>query len=286
MLIPPIKCQGIKTKLVDTIRAALPEYDGFWIEPFCGSCVVPLNIQPKRAILADTNRHIINLYARIQYGAVTPEMVHSHLVAEGDCLRTDGESHYYLVRDRFNKTHDPLDFLFLNRSCFNGVMRFNARGEFNVPFCRNVERFSPAYVDRIVGYVAQFAEVSQRLNWAFVNYGFQQTLSYVDADDFVYADPPYVGRNNQYHDEWTDALEAELGERLRALPGKFMLSTWARDPKRNNFVFESVWHPGYQTVEVDHYYHVGPHLSNRHTVTEALVTNYAHYEAQPTERSA
>lgn len=286
MLIPPVKCQGIKTKLVDTIRAHVPEYNGFWIEPFCGSCVVPLNVQPKRAILGDSNRYIIQLYTSIQLGVMTPESVRESLTLEGKLLRLRGEEHYYTVRDRFNRLHSPYDFLFLNRACFNGVMRFNRSGEFNVPFGHNKERFSPDYIERIVGYVTQFAEVSQRLNWAFVHYDFAQTLSYATDEDFVYADPPYVARNNQYYGGWSDELDGELGERLRGLPCKWMLSTWTKDPKRTNFVYESVWHSGYQTIEVEHFYHVGPRVSNRHSVTEALVTNYAPVAALTTERSA
>lgn len=65
-LVPPIKCQGIKTKLVPKITNCLPEdIVGWWIEPFCGSCVVALNVQPQHAILTDTNHHIIAFYRAI-----------------------------------------------------------------------------------------------------------------------------------------------------------------------------------------------------------------------------
>ena len=72
-LVPPLKCQGIKTKLVGEIRklAQAQEFDR-WVEPFCGSCVVALNVQPKRALMTDTNLHIIRLYQEIQDGRLTP----------------------------------------------------------------------------------------------------------------------------------------------------------------------------------------------------------------------
>ncbi len=71
-LVPPLKCQGIKTKLVSTIQkiAEKREYSR-WIEPFCGSGVVALNVQPKKALLCDTNLHIISLYQGIQNGTIT-----------------------------------------------------------------------------------------------------------------------------------------------------------------------------------------------------------------------
>ena len=65
-LVPPLKCQGIKTKLVREIKR-LADSQNFrrWVEPFCGSCVVALNVQPKHALLADSNVHIVRLYQEI-----------------------------------------------------------------------------------------------------------------------------------------------------------------------------------------------------------------------------
>ena len=72
-LVPPLKCQGIKTKLAGEIRR-ISETQGFerWVEPFCGSCVVAVNVQPERALLCDTNMHIVRLYQDIQAGRITP----------------------------------------------------------------------------------------------------------------------------------------------------------------------------------------------------------------------
>src|SRR5260221_14792875 len=113
-LVPPIKCQGIKTKLVATIQECLPtEISGRWIEPFCGSCVVALNVQPKNAVLADKNQHIIRFYQHIQQGIITPSRVRQYLEAAGEQLRRHGQIYYNEVRARFNEQGDPLDFLFL-----------------------------------------------------------------------------------------------------------------------------------------------------------------------------
>ena len=134
-LVPPLKCQGIKTKLVSSIQkiAETREYVR-WVEPFCGSGVVALNVQPKKALLCDTNRHIISLYQGIQNGSITAATTKDFLTNEGGKLKAQGEPYYYEVRTRFNDAPTPLDFLFLNRSCFNGVIRFNRKGQFNVPY--------------------------------------------------------------------------------------------------------------------------------------------------------
>ena len=153
-LVPPIKCQGIKTKLVNEIKriVASQAYDR-WLEPFCGSCVVPLNVQPRNAVLSDTNIHIIRLYEEIQRGGLTPATAKSFLIEEGDKLRSGGEAYYYSVRERFNDHPTSLDFLFLNRACFNGVMRFNRQGRFNVPYGHKPNRFRQAYITKITNQI-------------------------------------------------------------------------------------------------------------------------------------
>ncbi len=88
-LVPPLKCQGIKTKLVgEIIKLARTQAFDRWVEPFCGSCVVALNVQPQRALLADSNVHIIRLYQDIQCGRLTPGLAKAFLTEEGESWET------------------------------------------------------------------------------------------------------------------------------------------------------------------------------------------------------
>jgi DNA adenine methylase len=274
--VPPIKCQGIKTKLVLEIqRLAGGVPDGRWIEPFCGSCVVALNVRPRRALLCDSNMHIIRFYNDIKSGAVTPAAAREFLCSEADRLRSGGEAYYYEVRERFNDNPTSLDFLFLNRSCFNGVMRFNRRGRFNVPFCRKPDRFAPAYITKIVNQMKSVAHVLSALDWEFRVADFRETLSEVRADDFVYADPPYAGRHVDYYNTWTEADEAELASRLAELTCRFALSTWHSNEFRFNPLIDMNWaSTRFHVYTREHYYHVGSTEDLRHPMTEALVTNF------------
>jgi DNA adenine methylase len=145
--VPPIKSQGIKTKLVRFIFKNIRwGGNGKYIEPFLGSGVVLFNLAPENAIAGEINPHTISFYKKLQTGELNARKVKSYLKKEGELLLTKGADYYYDVRDRFNSNHDPLDLLFLNRSCFNGVMRFNNKGGFNVPFCKKPERFRKAYI--------------------------------------------------------------------------------------------------------------------------------------------
>jgi DNA adenine methylase len=87
VIVPPIKCQGIKTKLVKFILSNISwNGNGRWIEPFLGSGVVLFNVQPERALVNDINPHIIRLYQMIYDGSLSSEEVRAYLTAEGKKL--------------------------------------------------------------------------------------------------------------------------------------------------------------------------------------------------------
>ena len=273
-IVPPIKCQGIKTKLVPWIRSLVPpDFDGMWIEPFLGSGVVVFNVLPKRALLADSNPHLINFYEAISVGGITPASTRRHLESEGaELLRSDGE-HYYTVRERFNRIHDPLDFLFLNRACFNGLIRFNRKGQFNVPFCRKPNRFSRSYVTKICNQVRAVADVLTARDFTFATQDLSKTISMAQSDDFIYCDPPYVGRHTDYFNSWDEQSEVELAQLLASVPCRFILSTWHSNKYRTNTFIEELW-SDYNILTREHFYHIGAKEVNRNPMLEAIVLNY------------
>ncbi|KAF0206271.1 MAG: DNA adenine [Gallionellaceae bacterium] len=280
-LVPPIKCQGIKTKLVAEIANMAGELsDGRWVEPFCGSGVVALNLQPKRALLCDSNIHIIQFYKDIQSGRINSIGVREFLSEQGAKLLAIGEAYFYEVRERFNNAPNSLDFLFLNRSCFNGVMRFNRSGRFNVPFCRKPERFAPAYITKIVNQVQTISRVVSVSDWEFRVADFRESIATAVAGDVVYADPPYAGRHTDYFNGWSELDEADLADLLASLPCKFILSTWHSNEFRTNLQVEKNWaSDNFHVFTKAHYYHVGAAEELRHPMLEALITNFGYHEA-------
>ncbi len=275
-MVPPLKCQGIKTKLTPLIQeiAASQKFTR-WVEPFCGSCVVALNVQPKKALLCDTNVHIIRLYQDIQSERINADHVKAFLAQEGEKLRTQGEPFYYEVRARFNASPSSLDFLFLNRSCFNGVIRFNRKGKFNVPYCHKPERFAQSYVTKITNQVRQIAQVIRYSDWTFEVNDFRNTLDKAGPEDFIYADPPYAGRHADYFNSWSDEDENVLSEKLGSAPCPFVLSTWHSNEFRKNEAITRVWNaPRFSIKTRSHFYHVGPSESLRHPMIEAFISNF------------
>ncbi len=271
VIVPPVKCQGIKTKLVKFILSNIYwSGKGRWIEPFLGSGVVLFNLQPERALINDINPHIINLYKMIYEGSLSPEEVGRYLTAEGKRLLSNGEEHYYFIRERFNKNGDPLDFIFLNRSCFNGVMRFNSKGQFNVPFCRKLDRFRPAYVTKIVNQTLKIKKIMRNKDWEFHSEDWRKCLEGVSKDDFVYLDPPYVGRHTDYYQRWSECEALELARIIKSLPCGFALSMWKQNKYRTNERL-GYYLDGLVVKSFMHFYHVGSSENLRNAMEEVLL---------------
>jgi DNA adenine methylase len=286
ILIPPVKCQGIKTKILPLIlNNASVSKEGCWIEPFMGSGVVGMNMRPSKALFADLNPHIITFYEAIKTKNITPESARSFLEYEGRILREKGESRYYLVRDRFNQEANPLDFLFLSRSCFNGMIRFNKKGNFNVPFCRKPARFAPAYITKIVNQIAQFFELVHHNSWIFAKQDFEKTIISALETDIIYCDPPYIGRHVDYFNSWNALDEERLYHCLLETKAQFILSTWHSNRYRKNNYIDTHW-SRFHIITKEHFYHIGAREENRNPMLEALIMNFVPKTETPKPRKS
>lgn len=274
IFLPPIKIQGIKTKSVSLIRqAALLDSNTTWVEPFMGSGSVGFNMDPISAVFADVNPHIIKFYQQIKDGIITADAVLGYLRHEGKLLERYGGRHYYAVRKRFNKKHEPLDFLFLNRSCFNGMIRFNKSYDFNVPYCHKPKRFSKSYITKTVNKVKYLEDIMPFRNWSFICQPYEKTILEAPPESLIYCDPPYIGRHTDYYDSWDEQSEKTLKEVLLTSEQRFMLSTWDHNKYRKNEYIEKIW--GFcNKIDKEHFYYIGAKQSNRQPVVEALLTNY------------
>ncbi|MEW6127771.1 MAG: Dam family site-specific DNA-(adenine-N6)-methyltransferase [Acidobacteriota bacterium] len=281
--VPPIKCQGIKTKLVSWIIAATQGVDyERWIEPFMGSGVVGFNLRPQRALFCDRNVHLIGFYNAIKTNRLTPTLAGEFLEDEGAKLSQIGEAHYYSIRDRFNKTQHPLDFLFLNRACFNGVIRFNRQGKFNVPFGHKPNRFAKSYITKIVNQIKYVQSALQYYDWEFRLCDFKDCIKEASESDLIYCDPPYAGRHTDYYNNWSEQDEMDLSKLLKSTRAKFLLSTWHSNQYRENPAIHTAW-KDFSFITREHFYYVGASERNRNPMIEALVLNYSSTLAKPVQ---
>lgn len=273
--VPPIKIQGIKTKLVPFIAKSIKwNGKGTYFEPFMGSGVVGFNLEPKRAIFSDTNPYIIQFYKDIQSKKITSEIVKKYLENETIKLSStlsDKTSYYYEVRDRFNKEHNSLDFLFLQRSNFNGMMRFNNKGDYNVPFGRKPNRFNKSLITKIANQVSWIEKITEGKDWKFICVPFTEIFKMTKEDDFIYLDPPYIGRYDGYYDSWSEEHAVLLSELTQNGKAGYAFSMWYENQYRKNKHLE-IWTEG-KLLTTEHFYHLGAKEKNRNKMIEALIVN-------------
>ena len=215
---PPLKWAGGKRWLVPELAAVWkPFSQRRLVEPFCGALALTLGLAPERALLNDSNPHLIHFLSWLKRGLTIT------LWMEND------EELYYAHRKRFNELlqtgagaegkEAASLFYYLNRTAFNGLCRFNSRGEFNVPFGRYK---TITYIRDFSAYRDAFAK------WEFMSAGFESVP--LEPGDFVYADPPFDVEFTQYAKEgfkWEDQMRA--AEWLARHEGPVVLSNQATE---------------------------------------------------------
>lgn len=178
-----LKWAGGKYPLLTDIERHLPKGECL-IEPFVGAGSVFLNTSFSRYILADINSDLIGLYNIVKERA--DEYVQG--ARELFTPATNQSETYYQLRTEFNQSQDlfrrALLFLYLNRHGYNGLCRYNLRGEFNVPFGRYKKPYFPE------AELYHFAEKAQ--NAFFYCESYAESMARADANSVVYCDPPYA----------------------------------------------------------------------------------------------
>ena len=182
---PFLKWAGGKYRLLDAILKALPPGRRF-VEPFAGSCAVYLNSGHKEALVADVNSDLVALYQHVQgEGEEYIRFCQSFFTADNNCRDS-----FLALRQRFNASSDPglraALLLYLNRHAFNGLVRYNARGEFNVPFGRYRRPYFPLKELR------DFHTKTREVPATFVTADFREIFARLLPGDVVYCDPPYL----------------------------------------------------------------------------------------------
>lgn len=180
---PFLKWAGNKYRITGRIKSVLPPGKRL-IEPFAGSAALFLNSCYSEYLLADSNLDLIQTFIHLQKeGQEFIAYCQQFFINDNN-----QESVYYEFREKFNATSDPrlksALFIYLNRHCFNGLCRYNSKGQFNTPF----GRYKTPYFPRLE--MEYFHQKSQTA--IFAHNSFLDTFSQAKLGDVVYCDPPYV----------------------------------------------------------------------------------------------
>ena len=187
---PIIRWAGSKRKLLTRLLPFVPPYFNRYFEPFSGSACLFFALCPSKAILNDINSELMHFYKCVR--------AHPISIYRKAAAYPRTKTQYLFLRSldpsRLNETDRAVRFFFLNRLCFNGLYRTNKKGFFNVPMGTNTGKF-PSLQE-----VQKAASILQDVR--LCNKDFEDVLSDVRQNDFIYLDPPYYSpvkrRRNEY----------------------------------------------------------------------------------------
>lgn len=182
---PFLKWAGGKFRLLEHIRNQLPnDNGGRFIEPFVGGGSVFSNLQFNKYIIADKNPDLIDVYKHLKReGRSFIDFCGTFFTSENNC-----EEQYYSLRNLFNSTSDKrlksALFVFFNRHSYNGLVRYNQSGEYNVPF----GRYKKPYFAK----AEMLLFIKKLKSTTILNSDYRKTLMKANPFDVVYLDPPFV----------------------------------------------------------------------------------------------
>lgn len=266
---PIVKWVGGKRQLMFELLKNMPKDYNRYFEPFIGGGALFFELQPNNAYISDMNEELINLYQVVRDNV-------DELIT--DLQKHDISKEYFMEIRNIDRTEEYQNwsdikkasrFIYLNRTCFNGMYRVNSKGEFNVPFGHYK---NPRILDENnlinCSHLLQRTEIKQA--------DFSEILKKVKKGDFVYFDPPYVplSETSSFTSYTKDGFDIDMQFKLRdvcdelhSMGVKFLLSN--SDTKLVNELYEN-----YDIKKVFASRQINANADGRGKITEVLVRNY------------
>lgn len=238
---PLVKYRGGKSKEIPHLIKHIPQYGGRYIEPFFGGGALYFHLEPKRAIINDINSKLIAFYQGVKNDF---ENLNKELEEIGKIykinrkkfeelkqktpeqrVKDNNETLYYEMRDMFNdlvdkKYSDTLLYFFINKTAYSGMIRYNSKGEFNVPYGRY------ANLNTSLVTVSHNRLLS---NTEIYNLDYKEIFKMAEEDDFMFLDPPYdcifsdYGNVEYKEDGFNEKSHKELADSFRNLKCKALM---------------------------------------------------------------
>lgn len=262
---PFLKWAGGKTHLLPTLRRCIPQRFKRYFEPFLGGGALFFDLGPAEAVISDSNPELIQCYETVRD---SPE----ELIGELSKLKVS-ESEFYRIRalrpERLPGVARAARFIYLNKTCFNGVYRVNKKGLFNTPF--------GGYSNVSLANAENLRRASRVLQTATLRCGdYSGTLELAQEGDFIYLDPPYlpVGRYSDFKrytkESFYEADHKRLAEVFRNLSNRrcFVLLSNSYHQKIASL------YAGFHQAPVRVPRYVSCKAQGRGNVSELIIANY------------
>lgn len=280
---PIVKYRGGKSKEIENFIQYIPSDYERYIEPFAGGAAVFFYLEPYHAVINDINPRLINFYSAIQnkFDLLKEELSNIERLYRSNQIEYEilkardtskhvenkNEALYYLLRDMYNgkieKTYlDATLYYFINKTSYSGMLRFNSRGEFNVPFGRyknfNAELISERHFDLIKRTEIRNGDYSEIFNIS-------------TPADFIFLDPPYdcifTDYGNIEQNDFSEENHIKLAQDFRNLSSRTLMVIG----KTN--LTESLYRP---YIKSEYYKKYSVNIRNRFQAesTHLIITNY------------
>lgn len=237
---PLVKYRGGKSKEIPHLIKHIPHYDGRYIEPFFGGGALFFHLKPKRAIINDINSKLMSFYLGVKndFETLKTELAEiekvytinrkrfEELKSKTPDKRVEDENEplYYKIRDMFNdltekKYSEALLYFFINKTAYSGMIRYNAKGEFNVPYGR--------YANLNTSLVTK-SHSKLLANTEIFNLDYSEIFKMATENDFMFLDPPYdcvfsdYG-NVEHKDGFNENDHIELANQYKQLKCKALM---------------------------------------------------------------
>ena len=289
---PFVKWVGGKSQLLEEIREKYPQKIEKYCEPFVGGGAVLFDVlskfQPKKVLINDINKELINTYEQIRNNCDDLILQLSEIQNKYKSQSLDeNKAFFYEKRERYNELKINGDeaknlekaalFIFLNKTCFNGLYRVNSKGLFNVPF-NNAK--NPLLCDE--ENLRACSELLQNVQMTVGDYS--KTKKFIDSKTFVYIDPPYrpITQTSAFtsysESQFADKEQVELGNFIEeiASEGAMVLASNS-DPKntnKNDNFFDDLY-SHFKIERVSAARMINSNAKKRGAISELLISNVA-----------
>ena len=276
---PFVKWAGGKRQIIGELKKHIPEEYNTYYEPFIGGGALLFELSPKRAVINDSNKELMNVYQVL----CDEELFKKMCRVLNDYEKNHSEEFFYEIRNKdrskasFNKLSSytrAARTIYLNKACFNGLYRVNSKGEFNVPFGKKIK--VNTYEGNNLITVSNYLTMN---DIKILNTDFEEAVSCAKKHDFVYFDPPYDTDTSIFNSYTETGFDKDEQRRLAKVfyeldkKGVYVMLS-----NHNTNLIKELY-IDYNIYKVKARRNINSNASKRGLVEEIIITNFKNEES-------